>query len=172
MRKDLEESISQENRKQAELDNLKERYETIKIRNAEFYEEATLFRQIYEQSKSLKEKKKMYEDNRKHSKLNMQEMNGEFICFSSAQVECTEIHTESTEELLHMQQNFDAHLETLKMQLEEKEDAKEMKESLLEELRADERNLINTQGGLVAHRQVSNPVVDLHTGSADVGQGV
>lgn len=71
-----------------------------------------------------------------------------------------------------MQQNFDAHLETLKMQLEEKEDAKEMKESLLEELRADERNLVNKQGGLVAHRQVSNPVVDLRTGSADVGQDV
>lgn len=83
LRKDLEESISQENRKQTELDNLKERYETIKIRNAEFYEEATHFRQIYEQSKSLKEKKKMYEDNRKHSKLNMQEMDGKFISFPS-----------------------------------------------------------------------------------------
>lgn len=59
-----------------------------------------------------------------------------------------------------MQQNFDAHLETLKMQLEEKEDAKKMKESLLEELRADERILVNKQGGLVAHRQVSNHVVD------------
>ncbi|OWZ73899.1 hypothetical protein AYX14_00623 [Cryptococcus neoformans] len=135
LRKDLEESISQENRKQTELDNLKERYETIKIRNAEFYEEATHFRQIYEQSKSLKEKKKMYEDNRKHSKLNMQEMD------------------ESTEELLHMQQNFDAHLRTLTMQRSEKENAKEKEESELEDLRAKERNLANRQGGLVAHRQ-------------------
>lgn len=92
--------------------------------------------------------------------------------FRQHQVKCAERLTESTEELLHMQQNFDAHLRTLTMQRSEKEDAKEKEESELEDLRVKERNLANRQGGLVAHRQVSNPIIGLHTGSADVGQDV
>lgn len=92
--------------------------------------------------------------------------------FRQCQVKCAERLAESTEELLHMQQNFDAHLRTLTMQRSEKENAKEKEESELEDLRAKERNLANRQGGLVAHRQVSNPIIDLNTSSADAGQDV
>ncbi|WVO14305.1 hypothetical protein L204_101937 [Cryptococcus depauperatus] len=136
MRKELQESLTIEARKQTELEDLKERYETLKIRNANFYEDATQFRGIFEKYESLKEKIKMYEENQKYARDNMQEMQ------------------ESTEELLHMLGSFDAHLNKLVDQRNAKEREKDLEEGKYENLRSKERSFASKQGALLANQHM------------------
>ncbi|WVR06574.1 hypothetical protein IAU60_003606 [Kwoniella sp. DSM 27419] len=135
MRKELQEGINQENAKQTQLEDLKERLEQIKVRNAEFYNEAREFREIFERSESLKDKKKMYEENRAHALGTMTVMN------------------ETTEQLQHMFSNFDSHLRSIESKRATQEGLKEKEETLLEELRNKERTLAGKQGGLLANRR-------------------
>ncbi|WVQ73482.1 hypothetical protein IAR50_003054 [Cryptococcus sp. DSM 104548] len=136
MRKELADSKRAEVNKAEELERLKEDYERIKVRNANFYEEATQFRQIYEASKALKEKKRMYEENQKATEDNMQPMN------------------ESTEELIEMLNNFKSHLDELQGEKARKEEEKDRVETEIEEMRAKERSCASKQGGFQAQRQM------------------
>ncbi|ODN93462.1 DNA repair protein RAD50 [Cryptococcus wingfieldii CBS 7118] len=135
MRKELADSKRAEVDKADELERLKEDYERIKVRNANFYEEATQFRQIYEASKALKEKKRMYEENQRATEDNMQPMD------------------ESTEELIQMLDNFKSHLDELQDAKLRNEDEKDRVETEIEEMRAKERNCASKQGGFQAQRQ-------------------
>lgn len=83
MRKELQDSISLENKKQTDYENLKERYETLKIRNANFYDEATHFRHIFEKAQNLKDKKQMFDDNRTHALETMTVMSGKLLHLQS-----------------------------------------------------------------------------------------
>ncbi|OCF56822.1 DNA repair protein RAD50 [Kwoniella mangroviensis CBS 10435] len=136
MRKDLQDAINQENSKQTQLENLKEQLERVKGRNADFYNEAREFREIFERSESLKDKKKMYEENRQHALSTMNVMN------------------ESTEELQHMLNNFDAHLRSIESKRATQQSLKDKEEGILEDLRNKERSLASKQGGLLANRRM------------------
>ncbi|OCF37294.1 DNA repair protein RAD50 [Kwoniella heveanensis BCC8398] len=136
VREELQDAINKENSKQTDLDKLKEELERIKVRNAEFYNEAREFREIFEKSEALKDKEKMYEENRAHALNTMTVM------------------TETTEELQHMFSNFDSHLRSIEGKRATQENLKEKEESLLEELRNKERNLASKQGGLLANRRI------------------
>nr|XP_019013012.1 DNA repair protein RAD50 [Kwoniella pini CBS 10737]OCF51793.1 DNA repair protein RAD50 [Kwoniella pini CBS 10737] len=135
MRKELQEAINEENRKQTQLENLKERLESVKGRNADFYNEAREFREIFERSESLKDKKKMYEENRQHALSTMSVMN------------------ETSEELQHMLNNFDSHLRSIEGKKASQESLKEKEEGVLEDLRTKERTLALRQGELQGNRK-------------------
>nr|XP_018262086.1 DNA repair protein RAD50 [Kwoniella dejecticola CBS 10117]OBR84244.1 DNA repair protein RAD50 [Kwoniella dejecticola CBS 10117] len=135
MRKELQEAINEENRKQTQLENLKERLESVKGRNADFYNEAREFREIFERSEALKDKKKMYEENRQHALSTMSVMN------------------ETSDELQHMLNNFDAHLRSIEGKKATQESLKEKEEGVLDDLRSRERTLALRQGELQGNRK-------------------
>nr|XP_031864453.1 uncharacterized protein CI109_000367 [Kwoniella shandongensis]KAA5531525.1 hypothetical protein CI109_000367 [Kwoniella shandongensis] len=135
MRKELLESINLENKKQTEYEGLKERYERLKVNNANFYDEATHFRHIFEKAGNLRDKKQMFEDNRAHA------------------LETMTLMSETTEELQHMFSNFNSHLRSIEGKRATQEGLKEKEEILLEDLRSKERSLASKQGGLLANRK-------------------
>lgn len=66
-----------EDKKQTEVESLKEEFERLKQINLEYYAQAAAFQSTFEKLERLKSQKKMLEDNRKHILDGMTEMSGE-----------------------------------------------------------------------------------------------
>jgi uncharacterized membrane protein YccC len=76
MRRELEDAINKEQRKQTQVEELKAEFERLKEINVQHYAEATGFQRVFEQFETLKQRKAMLEDNRKHMLDGMTVMTG------------------------------------------------------------------------------------------------
>ncbi|GFZ50594.1 Hydrolase acting on acid anhydrides [Saitozyma sp. JCM 24511] len=135
MRRELEDAINKEQRKQTQVEELKAEFERLKEINVQHYAEATGFQRVFEQFETLKQRKAMLEDNRKHMLDGMTVM------------------TETSDELQHMLSNFNAHVASIEAKRATQIDLREKEDSALEDLRRRERNLASTQGGLIANKR-------------------
>jgi DNA repair protein RAD50 len=152
MRKELDEAIKTEQEKQAQAEQLKAEFERLKEINVQHYAEATGFQRVFETFETLKQRKAMLEDNRKHMLDGMTEMTGEFS-FARGQSRIDN-GLETTDDLQHMLSNFNAHVASIEAKRAKQLELREKEDAALDQLRIREKNLASTQGGLGANKRV------------------
>lgn len=162
MRVDIEEADKTLTSKEALVERLKTQFEDLKAENVQSYAEATGFNTIFERYESLKEKKAMYVSNSENALEAMQVMGGELNEVFMPPSYYRGLHTahkdsliETTPELEHMKNNFEAHTATLNAKREAQAAAVKRENEAIAGLRSREKTLVSVQGGLQANKRVS-----------------